>query len=164
MSERPRVRPRNLERSLAIRLSTDGMAEDSAVNDRCAANGRLFLDAISRMLFSVVLRVSVVFPANLRVWSGTDCGCREHHGDMENQVEGRAGFEPATRATMSSLPRENHPKPIDVQAITYLLKPKPPNWLQGTVTSPSEVFPVGHTKSSPCGSRRSTTHWLPGWS
>ena len=39
--------------------------------------------------FSVVLRVSVVFPANLCVWSGTDCGCREHHGDTEDHGEDR---------------------------------------------------------------------------
>jgi len=34
----------------AIRLSADGMVEDSAVNDRCAANVGVFLDTMSRML------------------------------------------------------------------------------------------------------------------
>jgi predicted CoA-substrate-specific enzyme activase len=36
--------------STAIRLSADGTVEDSAGNDRCAANGGVFLDAMSRML------------------------------------------------------------------------------------------------------------------
>jgi predicted CoA-substrate-specific enzyme activase len=34
----------------AIRLSDDGTVEDSAVNDRCAANVGVFLDTMSRML------------------------------------------------------------------------------------------------------------------
>jgi predicted CoA-substrate-specific enzyme activase len=34
----------------AIRLSADGTVEDSAVNDRCAANVGVFLDTMSRML------------------------------------------------------------------------------------------------------------------
>jgi predicted CoA-substrate-specific enzyme activase len=36
--------------STAIRLSADGTVEDSAGNERCAANGGVFLDAMSRML------------------------------------------------------------------------------------------------------------------
>jgi predicted CoA-substrate-specific enzyme activase len=36
--------------STAIRLSADGTVEDSAINERCAASGGVFLDAISRML------------------------------------------------------------------------------------------------------------------
>jgi len=36
--------------STAIRLSADGTVEDSAINERCAASGGVFLDAMSRML------------------------------------------------------------------------------------------------------------------
>jgi (R)-2-hydroxyacyl-CoA dehydratese activating ATPase len=36
--------------STAIRLSVDGSVEDSAINDRCAASGGVFLDTMSRML------------------------------------------------------------------------------------------------------------------
>jgi len=36
--------------STSIRLSADGTVEDSAGNERCAANGGVFLDAMSRML------------------------------------------------------------------------------------------------------------------
>jgi predicted CoA-substrate-specific enzyme activase len=36
--------------STAIRLSADGTVEDSAINERCAASGGVFLDTMSRML------------------------------------------------------------------------------------------------------------------
>jgi (R)-2-hydroxyacyl-CoA dehydratese activating ATPase len=38
------------ETSTAIRLSADGMVEDAAGNDKCAAGTGVFLDAVSRML------------------------------------------------------------------------------------------------------------------